>query len=152
RRLLEALPQVDTHPEDVGLLLVGRGHTGTAASTVGRQTQEYNFQRRVRQALVRAGFPESRVVIGSLRAEPRVAEALQTLIGEGCKAVFWMPSTYSADGISTLYDIPAEIEPVARNNNVKLIALGGWNADDLAAEEIASRVREVSGAPARRSL
>jgi protoheme ferro-lyase len=60
--------------------------------------------------------------------------------------VLWMPSTFSADGINTLYDIPAQLDPVARRHGIKLASLGAWNADQLTAEDIAARVRVVSGA------
>jgi hypothetical protein len=55
-----------------------------------------------------------------------------------------MPSAFPADGLITLYDVPAQIDPLARDAGIKLNPLGAWNADDLAAEEIAARVRAVS--------
>ena len=72
RRAIEAVPQVATHPEDVGILLVARGHISgpdrNASSNV-RQEQELAFQRRVRQALVKLGFAESRIAYAWLRGQ-----------------------------------------------------------------------------------
>ena len=152
RRVLEAVPQVDPHPENVGLLLVGRGHqTPTGASeghsSGARQDQERAFQDRVRSALLKVGFDGRRVEIGWLRRqEPGAAAALERLAAVGCKTVLWMPSTFPTDGITTLYDIPAALDSVARSAGIKLASLGAWNDDDLAAEEVAVRVRALSGA------
>ncbi len=143
RRVLEAVPQVGQPAQDVGLLLVGRGHHATGGTSAIRYRQELEFHERVRQALVRVGFDEQRVVIGWLRRAPTAAQALQSLVDRGSRVVFWMPATYPADGIITLYDIPAQIERVATARGVKLIALGAWNADELAAEDIAGRVRSA---------
>lgn len=148
RRVLEAVPQMTAHPEDIGLLLVGRGHMAEGAreqSSSTRYSQESNFQGRVRQALIKVGFDPGRVAIGWLRwNSPSTSEALETLAASGCKTIFWMPSTFPADGVNTLCDIPAQLDPVARARGIKLTPLGAWNADDLAAEEIASRVRALS--------
>ena len=43
-----------------------------------------------------------------------------------------------------MFDVPALLEPLAREKGVSLSPLGAWNADDLAAEDIATRVRAVS--------
>ncbi len=144
RRVLEALPQVNTDFADTGLLLVGRGHMPEAESSIERQKQEEDFQGRVRQALLKIGFDETRVAIGWLRQRPTTTEVLHALIEAGCKTVYWLPASFPADGINTLYDIPAQINTLARQKKIKLIPLGAWNADDLAAEEIAARVRKAS--------
>lgn len=148
RRVLEAAPQVSMDSEDIGLLLVGRGHSTTGdkgGSSSTRYNEERQFQEKVRQALVKIGFDASHVAVGWLRWNtPSAGEALRFLAAEGCKHVFWMPSSFPAEGIITLYDIPTELEPVAKSTGVKLSSLGAWNADDLAAEDIAGRVRAVS--------
>ncbi|HEX8599484.1 MAG TPA: hypothetical protein VF952_13330, partial [Chloroflexia bacterium] len=107
RRVIEAAPQEDNASDDVGLLLVGRGHCTEGESAKARQEQEESFQRKVRQALLRVGFGENRVVIGWVRRSPNCAEALQTLAEAGCKTVYVIPSAFVADGITTLFDIPA---------------------------------------------
>jgi protoheme ferro-lyase len=148
RRALEALAQVGDHSESVGLLLVGRGHPASGGdSSVRRHEQEETFQRRVRRALLKVGFEEERVAICWLRhGSPSVAEALTALIAAGCKSVYWMPSTYPAEGVNTLYDIPAQLDLVEAAREIRLVPLGAWNADDLAAQEIASCVRVASRA------
>jgi protoheme ferro-lyase len=152
RRVLEVLPHVDAHADDIGLLLVGRGNAAKGQPAEVRREQEEKFQQRVRQALAEAGFDERRIVIGWLRNPPVVAEALRSLVGLGCKSVYWMPSSYPADGVNTLYDMPAQMNSFAREHGVKLVALGAWNGDELAAEEIAVRVRAATRMPAGRSL
>ncbi len=174
RRVLEAVPQVDANPEAIGLLLIGRGHPtnfrsrnadfgmakgeypqsairnphSKAPST--RQSQEQNFQNKIRQALLKVGFDNSKVMCAWLRWQrPTVVEGLNALIADGCKTVLWMPSTFPADGVSTLYDISTLLAPLATSKDVRLAALGAWNADDLAAEDIAARVRAVSGPSSR---
>ncbi len=143
RRVLEAVAQADRPSDDAGLLLVGRGHNATGRSSQRRYKQELEFHSKVRQALVKAGFNERRVVSGWLRQNPTAARALYALAQEGSKVVYWMPVSYPADGITTLHDIPAQIGPVAKAIGVRLVALGAWNADELAAEEIAGRVRSA---------
>jgi protoheme ferro-lyase len=147
RRIIEAIPQAGNAPDDVGLLLVGRGHSSEGESAQARQEQEASFQRKVRQALMRVGFGEDRVVIGWVRGSPNCAEALQTLVEAGCKSVYVIPSAFVADGITTLFDIPAQVQALAAERGVKLSYLPAWNADGLAAEEIAVYVRAVSAAP-----
>lgn len=173
RRVLEAVPQVEANPENIGLLLVGRGHPthsrsgsrpsdatttngasmqsvtrpSQSASTSMRQAQEQDFHNRVRQALLKVGFDGSKVASSWLRWQhPSAVESLDRLVSVGCKTVLWMPSTFAADGINTLYDIPSLLSPLAVSRGAKLASLGAWNADDLAAEDIAARVRAVSGA------
>jgi hypothetical protein len=155
RRLLEALPSESPDGAEAGLLLVGRGHFQGGQSSVSRFTQESSFLRRVRDAAVHVGFPESRIAIGWLRHSPTTAEALQSLANAGCRVVYCAPASFSAEGINTLYDIPAQVAPVIEATGVRFVTLGAWNADDLAAEEIAAYVRGVmpaSRAPARMSL
>jgi protoheme ferro-lyase len=144
RRVIEALPQAGSAPDDVGLLLVGRGHNSEGESAQARQEQEASFQRKVRQALLRVGFGEDHVVEGWVRCSPNCAESLQTLVEAGCKTVYVIPSAFVADGITTRFDIPAQIQGIAKERGVKLSYLPAWNADGLAAEEIAVYVRAVS--------
>ncbi|HET6314283.1 MAG TPA: ferrochelatase [Chloroflexia bacterium] len=151
RRVIEAIPQAGNTPDDVGLLLVGRGHATEGESAQARQEQEESFQRKVRQALLRVGFGEDRVVIGWVRRSPNCAEALQALVVAGCTSVYVIPSAFVADGITTLFDIPAQVQALADERGVKLSYLPAWNADGLAAEEIAVYVRAVS-APALMEL
>ena len=149
RRVLEALPQVSPDPQATGLLLVGRGHPSTEGkgnpSSVRRFTQETAFQNRVRQALIKMGLEGSKMATGWLRwNQPTVHDAFQSLVSAGCKAVIWMPSSFSADGVNTLYDVPAQISSLAKSQGITVLSLGGWNADDLAAEDIAARIRATS--------
>jgi sirohydrochlorin ferrochelatase len=155
RRLLEAIPTESPDGAEAGLLLVGRGHFQGGESSVARFTQESNFLRRMRDAAVRVGFSETRIAIGWLRHAPNAADALQSLVNTGCRVVYCAPATFAAEGINTLYDIPAQVEPVVKASGVRFVPLGAWNADDLAAEEIAAYVRAEMperAAPARMSL
>ncbi|HUP28474.1 MAG TPA: hypothetical protein VM409_08575, partial [Chloroflexia bacterium] len=142
RRVLEAVAMRGGPTADqIGLLLVGRGHGTKTVQSRLRREQEQAFLGRVKQALVRAGFDESQIATGWLRQEPIAAQALQQLVNSECKDIYWMPVSYAADGINTLYDIKAPLESIAAAKKLKLTGLGAWNADDLAAEEIATRVR-----------
>ncbi len=144
RRVLEAVAMTDAHADEVGLLLAGRGHPDASESAQSRQQQEEEFQRHVKYALQRAGFDESRIEIGWLRREPSITHAAEALHMAGCRSIYWMPSSFPADGINTLYDIQTQLDAVALKHQIKLTPLGAWNADDLAAEEIAARIRASS--------
>jgi Ferrochelatase len=150
RRVLEALPRLGPNAEDAGILLVGRGHVQTRESAVRRYTQESSFLRRVRDALIRTGFDGSRVAIGWLRHSPTAGESIQALVNSGCKVVYCLPASFSADGINTLFDIPAQVDPIIKPHGINFITLGAWNADDLAAEEVAAYVRASTAVPAAR--
>jgi len=96
----------------------------------------------VKRALLKVGFDQRQVEVCWLRhGSPTVAEALEAMVKAGCKAVYWMPTTYPADGVNTLHDIPAQMSQAAQQGETKLVPLGAWNADDLAAQEVTSRVR-----------
>ncbi len=146
RRIIEALPHIGADTADVGLLLVGRGHIQTGESSVTRYIQESNYLRRVRDALLRLGFDENSMAVGWLRHNPTVSESLQTLISAGAKMVYCLPASFPADGINTLFDIRAQVDSIVAANRIKFVSLGAWNADDLAAEEIAAYVRAASPA------
>jgi len=146
RRVLEVLPGLGPHAEDAGLLLVGRGHAQVGESAIRRYTEESSFLRRVRDALVRAGFDGKHVAIGWLRHSPNASESAQALIKGGCKVIYCLPAAFSADGIHTLFDIPAQVDPIVKASGTRFITLSAWNADDLAAEEIASYVRAAAPA------
>jgi protoheme ferro-lyase len=148
RQIMESTAQAPDQADEVGLLLVGRGHPLADEASAERMEQEEAFIERVREVIIKLGFPEWRVRAAWLRhGSPTISEALNRLIESGCKSVYWMPATFIADGINTLYDIPAQMEGVAAQHNLKLISLGAWNGDSLAAQEIASRVRAVSREP-----
>ena len=148
RRVLEAVPQIATDPHDIGLLLVGRGHAtgeGRESPAMKRYTQERQFQERVKQALVKVDSTKAGSCwVGCAGIAPRLPEAFQVLAAAGCKAVLWMPSSFPADGLISLYDVPSQLNPLAKNAGIRLNPLGAWNADDLAAEDIAARVRALS--------
>jgi hypothetical protein len=146
RRLIEALPHIGADTADIGVLIVGRGHIQSGESSVTRYTQELNFLRRMRDAVIKLGFDDNRVVIGWLRHSATAAESLQTLIADGAKVIYCLPASFPADGVNTLFDIRSQVDPIIKTNGIKFVSLGGWNADDLAAEEIASYVREASPA------
>ncbi len=146
RRVIEAVPQAANATDDIGLLLIGRGHTGEDESGKARREQEKSFQNKVMRALLHGGFNESRIAMGWVRQSPTCAEALQALINAGCRSVYWIPSSFAADGITTLYDIPAQINGLAAAKGIKLFPLPAWNADELVAEEVASYVRAAAGA------
>jgi hypothetical protein len=141
RRMIEALPHAGPDLAEVGLLLVGRGHIQSSKAAAARSTEEANFLRRVRDAILRLGFDENKSAIGWLRHSPTAAESLQQLVAAGCKTVYCVPAAFTADGLNTLFDIRAQVDPIVKASGIKLISLGGWNADDLAAEEIAAYVR-----------
>jgi hypothetical protein len=144
RRMIEALPHAGPDLTEVGLLLIGRGHIQSGKSAAERSAEEANYLRRVRDAIVHLGFDESKSAIGWLRHSPTVAESLRELVAAGCKTVYSIPASFTADGLNTLFDIPEQVDPIVRASSIKLISLGGWNADDLAAEEIAAYVRAAS--------
>lgn len=146
RRVIEALPHIGSDTEDVGLLLVGRGHIQTGESSATRYIQESNFLRRVQDAMLKLGFDKSKAAIGWLRHSPTAAESLQALISAGAKVVYCIPASFPADGINTLFDIRAQVDPIVSAGAIKFVSLGAWNADDLAAEEIATYVRAASPA------
>lgn len=146
RRLIEALPHTGADSADIGLLIVGRGHIQSGESSITRYTQELNYLRRVREALVKLGFDENRAIIGWLRHSATAAESLQTLIADGAKVIYCLPVSFPADGINTLFDINAQVGSIVSAHGIKFVSLGGWNADDLAAEEIAAYVRAASQA------
>jgi hypothetical protein len=147
RRVLEVLPGLGPHAEDAGLLLVGRGHAQVGETAIRRYTEESSFLRRVRDALIRTGFDPKHVATGWLRHSPSAAEGAQALIKAGCKVIYCVPAAFSADGVNTLFDIPAQVDAVIKASGTRFISLGAWNADDLAAEEIASYIRAAAPAP-----
>jgi protoheme ferro-lyase len=152
RRMLEAVPQVDIEGEGVGLLLVGHGSSTATEAGSARHEQEHHLQRKVRRALLRLGFDESRVAVGWLHEAPTIGEALLALRQAGCKSIYWIPFSFPADGITTLHDIPNLINSTATSVGLRFVPLGGWNADELAAEEIAGRIRAAYRVPAGRAL
>ncbi|MGA7733134.1 MAG: hypothetical protein WCD37_17890 [Chloroflexia bacterium] len=146
RRVIEALPHSGPDTAGIGLLIVGRGHIQSGQSSVARYIQESNYLRRVRDALLRLGFDESRTVVGWLRHSPTANESLQALVSAGARVVYCIPASFPADGINTMSDIPAQVDPIVAASGIKFVSLGAWNADDLAAEEIAAYIRAASPA------
>jgi protoheme ferro-lyase len=145
RLIMESAAHTPDGAEEAGLLLVGRGHSEGDEASRRRMEQETLFVNRVRDAILKIGFPEWRVRVAWLRyGTPPIPEAVTRLAESGCKTIYWMPATYIVDGVNTLYDIPAQMERAAESHNLRLVPLGAWNADSLAAQEIASRVRTVS--------
>jgi len=151
RRALAATAELDR--AKVGLLLIGQGHPQPRRSPAGgaesgvfqRQNQELAFQKRVRQALIRAGFPDDHVVVGWLRWQhPTLEAAYAQLVTEGCSPIFWIGTGLVTDGLCTLYDIPHRLAAPVAAGGVPVTALGPWNDDDLVAEALAERVKAAA--------
>ena len=49
-----------------------------------------------------------------------------------------------SDGVATLYDIPHLLEAAAATNGVEATGLGPWNDDDVVAEALVERVKQVT--------
>jgi protoheme ferro-lyase len=151
RRALAATETLDR--ESVGLIVLGLGHPllrrslpTDESNTFQRQNQELAFQKRVRQALIRAGFDDDKVVLAWLRWQhPTLEAAYAQLIAEGCRHIFWIGSGLTADGLITLYDIPERLRLPAATSGVPVLPLGPWNDDDLVAETLVERVKAVAG-------
>ncbi len=151
RRALAATEGMDR--AQIGLLLIGQGHplpqrtppAGTATAGFQRQNQELAFQKRVRHALIRAGFNDDKVVMTWLRWQhPLLEAALAQLLAEGCSHIFWIGSGLLTDGLSTLYDIPHRLHASAAEGGVSVGALGPWNDDDVVAEALVERVKATA--------
>jgi len=140
---------------EVGLILIGQGHPlprrnlpeQADSSPVQRQNQELAFEKRARQALIKAGFVDDKVVLAWLRWQhPRIDAAYAQLIAEGCKQIFWIGSGLLTDGITTLYDIPTALQVVMAASGIEATALGPWNDDDIVAEALVEKVKQVASA------
>ncbi len=151
RRALAATEGLDR--ATVGLLLIGQGHPQARRSPAGgvesdafqRQNQELAFQKRVRHALIRAGFADDQVVAGWLRWQhPTLEAAYAQLVTEGCRHIYWIGSGLITDGLSTLYDIPHRLAAPVAAGGVPVTALGPWNDDDLVAEALTERVKAIA--------
>jgi protoheme ferro-lyase len=66
------------------------------------------------------------------------------LVAEGCKQILWIASGLVSEGVATLYDIPHLLEAVSATNGVDVLALGPWNDDDVVAEALVERVKQVA--------
>jgi protoheme ferro-lyase len=150
RRALAATEGADR--AQVGLLLVGTGHPlprrGQPDSPAQqRQHQEMAFQKRVRLALIRAGFADDKVTLGWLRWQhPRLPAAAAQLAAEGCARIYWIASGLVTDGLTTLHDIPAQLRPAGAATGVEISGLGAWGDEDVVAEAMVERVKQVAGA------
>jgi protoheme ferro-lyase len=150
RRALAATESLDR--ESVGLIVVGLGHPllrrslpTDESNTFQRQNQELAFQKRVRQALIRAGFDDDKVVLAWLRWQhPTLEAAYAQLVAEGCRQIFWIGSGLTADSLVTLYDIPERLRLPVAASGIPITPLGPWNDDDLVAETLVERVKAVA--------
>jgi protoheme ferro-lyase len=151
RRAQAAVP-AERRPQ-AGLLLVGHGHPmpGRAAPAgarpaeiLRRQNQEMSFQKRVRQALIRGGFDEDKVVIGWLHwQEPRLPGALSQLLAERGFPIYWLGTGFAVDGVATLHDIPLLLRQATPPGVAPAQSLGAWADDDLVAEALVERAKEA---------
>ncbi|HUS17994.1 MAG TPA: ferrochelatase [Chloroflexia bacterium] len=137
----------------VGLILIGQGHPlprrhmpeSAENSALQRQNQELSFQKRVRQALIKAGFDDDNVVLAWLRWQhPTVEGAYAQLVAEGCRQIFWIGTGLVAEGITTLNDIPAMLKAASATTALETQALGPWNDDDVVAEALVEKVKQVA--------
>ena len=140
--------------DKVGLLLVGAGHPALGQAVPGtpgaddvlrRQHQELTFQKRVRQALIRGGFHEDKVVIGWYAwQEPPVAGAQAQVLTEQPEALYWLATGFPAPCLATEVIIPARLRAAAPAPPAPAATpLGPWGDDDLVAESLADQVKAV---------
>lgn len=139
---------------DAGLLLVGSGHPalshpGPGAPTdsvLHRQNQELSFQKRVRQALIRGGFTDDKVVICWLQwQEPTVAGAQRQLLAEQPSAIYWLATGFPTEGLATLSEIPHLLREGLPEGAPAAQPLGAWGDDDTVAESLVEKVKAVLG-------
>ncbi len=152
RRALAATEGIDR--ATVGLMLIGQGHplprrtlpeAKDAPPPLQRQNQELTFQKRVRQALIRAGFPDDQIVPAWTQWQhPTIEGAYAQLVAESCRRIFWIGTGLMTDSVTTLYDIPAILRAAAEQSGVEVTALGPWNDDDVVAEALVERVKQVA--------
>ena len=105
-----------------------------------------SFQKRVRQALIRAGFTDDQVVIGWLNwQEPTPAGAQRQLLAEQPSAIYWLATGFPTDGLATLYDIPTLLRAGLPPGIPPAQPLGAWGDDDTVAEALVEKVKAVLG-------
>jgi protoheme ferro-lyase len=135
-----------------GLLLVGHGHpvpahvggNPGADAILRRQNQEMSFQKRVRQALIRGGFAEDKVVIGWWRWQaPSVASAQSQLSTERAAPLYWLGTGFPVDGLTTLHDIPRLLSAQLPAGVPPAQPLGAWGDDDVVAEALTEQVKDA---------
>jgi hypothetical protein len=152
RRAQAAVPAADR--AGVGLLLVGQGHPALshpgsgapAESVLRRQNQELSFQKRVRQALIRAGFTDDKLVISWFQwQEPTPVGAQRQLLAEQPTAIYWLATGVPTDGLATLADIPALLRAGLPEGVPPAQPLGAWGDDDTVAEALVEKVKAVLG-------
>jgi hypothetical protein len=152
RRAQAAVPAADR--AGVGLLLVGQGHPALshpgsgapAESVLRRQNQELSFQKRVRQALIRAGFTDDKLVISWFQwQEPTPVGAQRQLLAEQPTAIYWLATGFPTDGLATLADIPALLRAGLPEGVPPAQPLGAWGDDDTVAEALVEKVKAVLG-------
>jgi hypothetical protein len=150
RRAQAAVPAAER--ATAGLLLIGRGHpalshpgSGAADDTaLRRQNQELSFQKRVRQALIRAGFTDDKVVISWLHwQEPTPTGAQRQLLAEQPNAIYWLATGFPTDSLATLADIPAALRAGLPDGVPPAAPLGAWGDDDTVAEALVEKVKAV---------
>ena len=98
RRMIEALPHAGPDLAEVELCLWGAATYSRARPLPSALPKRLTTSRRVRDAIVRLGFDESKSAIGWLRHSPTVAESLRELVSAGCKTVYCIPASFTADG------------------------------------------------------
>ena len=141
-----------------GLLLVGHGYPdGSAVAGTElapdpaqhRQHEEAQFQKRVRQGLIKGGFGEDRIVIGWLyRSDPALGAALAQLRATGADPIYWLGTGLTAEDLAARALVPRAL---AAAGAPPPQSLGVWGDDDPVADVLADAVKTVlpADAPAR---
>ena len=75
---------------------------------------------------------------------PTIEGAYAQLVAESCRRIFWIGTGLMTDSMVTLYDIPAILRPAAERSGVEVTALGPWNDDDVVAEALVERLKQVA--------
>ena len=135
----------NTEKKKIGVLLVGHGQPEEWDKAWPTETaQEIEFRRKILELFVKDGYERKNLDLAWMEfRHPCTSVAIQKLIKNGVKKIFYFSAAISADSIHSMCDLPELIAKCKIPKDVEVINLGAWNDDPLVIDAIKEKIDAV---------
>jgi protoheme ferro-lyase len=128
----------DMEKSKVGVILVGHGQPDEWDVEFSTETeQELLFRERILELFIEDGYePDNLGLAWMSFKEPKPAELVDKLLGNGVEMILFYSAAISADSIHSQHDIPELVYEADIPEDVPVINLGAWNDHPLTIQAI----------------
>ncbi|NHJ86435.1 MAG: hypothetical protein FK734_13305 [Asgard group archaeon] len=129
KKIVDKIPKGEDK-SNIGIILVSEGQPIEWDELYPVTDEENQFRDGIKKKLITSKILEDNIVYAWLENRtPTLKEAFDELIAKNCYTIIYAAPSLLIDGVETIYTIPATLNKLAQENDVKLIQVNGLNDD-----------------------